>query len=144
MIMATDEEVEKFVAENRELIERMMSVQKDNLEKTAEVGKEFTMLAMESTFVAAEIVRQKSEKFVKDTYNTITNPVVQKHFMTAGMEFLYGLSTIVETAPMPSKVREGAKDLERNLRSAACKSNEGCPAKVNKVEIPAQEEPAAE
>lgn len=145
MIMATDEEIDRFVAENRELIERMMRVQKDNLERTSEIGKEFTVMAMESTFLAAETVRKKSEEFVKSTYETITNPVVQKHFMTAGMEFLAGLSTLVETAPVPSMVKATAQDFEKNLKNAACKANEDCPAKAERLKVAqAPEEQSAE
>ena len=143
--MATDEEIDKFVAENRELIERMMLTQKDNLERTTEIGREFTLTAIESTFVAAELVRKKSEDFVRSTYESITNPVVQRHFMSAGLEFLAGLSTLVEAAPIPSVVKDTAHDFEKNLKTSACRANENCPAKTDKVKIsPAVEEQSAE
>jgi len=142
MTMATDEEIDRFVADNRELIERMMHTQKEGIQAASEIGKEMTTTAIESTIMAADIVRKQSEEFVKSTYRTITNPIVQRHFMNAGLEFIAGLSALAEAAPMPGVMKDTARDFERNLKSAACRANKDCPAKVKAA--PAEEKPAEE
>lgn len=135
MIMATDEEIDRFVAENREFIEKMMAVQKENFEKTSELNREMTDEAIKNTKEAAEIARKKSEEFFKATVDTIASPVVQKHFITASMEFLSGLSAMVEISPLPDYIKTAASDMEKNVKQAACKNNKDCPVKSQKIEI---------
>ena len=131
--MATDEEIERFVADNRELIERMMNIQKESFDRSADMAKEFTQEALDSTARAAELARKQSEEFFKATYETIANPSVQKHFMEASLEFLAGLTALVEASPIPESMKTAAADLERNARQTACKSNPDCPMKAKKA-----------
>jgi len=124
--MATDEDIQRFVSENREMVERMMKVQKDSLRMASGMGKE----AIESSRKAAEFARDRSEEFVRTTYGMISSPEVQRHFMTAGMEFLAGLTAMAGLAPVPGFMKDAASDFERNARAAACKANESCPMRV--------------
>lgn len=140
--MATDEEIDRFVTENKELIERMMIAQNETIRLMADVNKELAEEALKKTKESAEEARMKSELFFKATMETITSPVVQKHFMNASMEFLAGLTAMIEIAPIPDCVKTSAGEFEKNMKRAACKANTDCPAKEQKVEIPA--EPAAE
>ena len=135
--MSTDEEIQTFVQENRELVVKMMNLQKEALEKTVAVGSEITKDAMESTKEAAEFARDRSIDFFNATAEMITSPVVQKHFMTASIEFIAGLTAMAELAPVPAFMKEAASDFDKNFKQAACKANERCPAK--KVEIQAPE-----
>jgi len=131
--MATNEEIDRFVADNRELIERMMNLQKENFERSAELAKEFAEEAFDTTVKAAELARKQSEDLFKATYATIASPVVQKHFMEASLEFLAGLTAMVEASPIPDCMKDAASDAERNFRQAACKANADCPAKAKKA-----------
>ena len=130
--MVTDEEINKFVGENRELIERIMKVQQESAKETVRLAKEMAEGAVDSTKVAAEKVAKKSEEFFKVTIETITNPVVQEHFMTAGLELIAGLSAMAELAPVPDFMKEAAADFEKEAKKAACKANKDCPAKTTK------------
>ena len=139
MIMATDEEIDRFVAENREFIEKMLTVQKENFQKVSEINKEMAQETMKNTKEAAEFARMKSEEFFKATLDAITSPVVQKHFMNASIEFLAGLSAMVELAPVPDAVKTAASDMEKNVKQVACKANKDCPAKMQKVKVNSEE-----
>lgn len=135
MKMATDEEIAKFVNENKELVEKMMSMQKDNLQRTAELGKEMTIAAVEATVLVAEYARHKSEEFIKASFEMLTSPEVQKHFITAGMEVIAGLSMMATLAPVPSIMKGAVTDIEKNIKQTACRNNEDCPVKTHKTEL---------
>ena len=129
MKMATDEEIQSFVSENKALIEKMMEVQKENLKKASEINKQLAEEAFKNTKDATEYAREKSEEFFKTAYEAVINPDVQRHFMNASMEFFAGLSALIDAAPIPDYVKEDMKDAEKNVRQAACKCNDDCPAK---------------
>ena len=139
--MATDEEIDRFVADNRDLIERMMEIQMENARTASLFGRDLAVQMRESAVEAACMVRERSEEFFRETLDTISDPVVQRHFMDASMEFLAGLTALVEAAPMPDFVRTAASDLRSNVRSAACRANKDCPLKAKKAIAP---EPAKE
>jgi hypothetical protein len=127
--MATDEEIEQFVNENRELVERMMKAHRESFETLSDMNRQATEEAFETTYRAAEMARQRSEEFFKATVGTIASPVVQRHFMNASLEFLAGLTAIAETAPFPDFVRDAADDIQKTARQTACRRNEDCPFK---------------
>ncbi len=115
MRMVSDEELNKFVEGNKALIEKIMAIQKDNLEYTSEFGKKVADQSFESARTAGELARKKSEEFFKATYETITNPDVQQHFMNMGTEFLAGLTAFIESVPSPESFigkKEKAADPE--------------------------------
>jgi hypothetical protein len=116
--MVTDEDLDRFVRENREFIERMMSSRSEDL---------FRMPA-----AAAELTKIKSEKFFRETAEALANPEVQKHFMMAGLEFMAGLSALVKMSPLPDYVKEAASETESNVRQTACMNNKDCPVKNKK------------
>ena len=117
--MVTDKDIDRFVTDNRELIERMMAAQREK-------------------------ARSKSEKVLDSTYAIITDPELQMHFITAGLEIIAGLSAIVQLSIMPERMKEAAMGFENSMRAAACKANENCPAKTGRVKItkPASKETA--
>jgi hypothetical protein len=138
--MATDEEIDRFVTENRALIEKVMAAQKETIDRMvevqregmqtqAEIGREAAKDAYSNVAETAEFVRQKSEDFFNATCEMITNPVVQKHFMTSSVEFLAGLTTLIEVAPIPDFVKVAASEFDKNMKQTACKANDACPAK---------------
>lgn len=124
----TEEEFQDFVAKNRDLIEKIMVLQKEGVIEVASAGRD-----------AAHVVddaRVRAEDFAKATYSMFMDPEVQKHFMAMGMELFMGLSAMMQKAPVPDFVREAAGSTERNWKDSACKANDQCGrSKVQKVEI---------
>jgi len=130
--MATDEEINRFVSENRELVERIMESQRESIDFAADMGRDAISTAFKSTFIMADYMRQRTELFIDTVLSTITDPEIQNHFMNAGMEVMTGLTSIVQKAPLPSDMREAAIDLNKNMRMAACRANKDCPVKAER------------
>ena len=115
----TEEEFQDFVAKNRDLIEKIMVLQKEGVIEVASAGRD---AAHEAAHVVDD-ARVRAEDFAKATYSMFMDPEVQKHFMAMGMELFMGLSAMMQKAPVPDFV-------------SACKANDQCGrSKVQKVEI---------
>ena len=132
--MTADEDIERFVKENRELVERMMRVRRDNIQTASELGKD----AIISSRKAAEFVRTRSEDLARAAYGMVSDPTVQGHFIRAGMEFMAGLTALAKVAPVPDFMKGAAADLQKNARSVACRFNEDCPARAVTVRTEAE------
>jgi len=135
--MTTDEQIQSFVDQNRDLVIRMMSIQKDTLDKTVTVGRSMAKDTFENTREVAGIARRRGAEFFGATAAMFTSPTVQRHFINASMEFVAGLTAMAELAPVPDYMKTAATDFEKNFKQAACRANEHCPAK--KVMIEADE-----
>ncbi len=128
----TEEEFQDFVAKNRELIEKIMLLQKEGVIEVTSAGRD----AAHEAVHAVDDARVKAEEFAKATYTMFMDPEVQKHFMAMGMELFMGLSAMVQKAPVPDFMKEAVGSTERNWKDSACKANDQCGrAKVQKVEI---------
>ena len=141
----SEEEFQSFIKQNRDLIERMMSLQKQAAVETLSAGREIAHEAVGSAVDTADKAKEKTEEFVKTTYNMFTDPEVQKHFMTMGMEFMAGMSSMFQKAPMPEIVKDAAGGVEKNWQQSACKNNDECARKKatkQKVTIEVDPQPA--
>ena len=141
----SEEEFQSFIKQNRDLIERMMSLQKQAAVETLSAGREIAHEAVGSAVDTADKAKEKTEEFVKTTYNMFTDPEVQKHFMTMGMEFMAGMSSMFQKAPMPEFVKDAAGGVEKNWKQSACKNNDECARKKaskQKVTIEVEPQPA--
>ena len=141
----SEEEFQSFIKQNRDLIERMMSLQKQAAVETLSAGREIAHEAVGSAVDTADKAKEKTEEFVKTTYNMFTDPEVQKHFMTMGMEFMAGMSSMFQKAPMPEFVKDAAGGVEKNWKQSACKNNDECAGKKatkQKVTIEVDPQPA--
>ena len=141
----SEEEFQSFIKQNRDLIERMMSLQKQAAVETLSAGREIAPEAVGSAVDTADKAKEKTEEFVKTTYNMFTDPEVQKHFMTMGMEFMAGMSSMFQKAPMPEFVKDAAGGVEKNWKQSACKNNDECARKKatkQKVTIEVDPQPA--
>ena len=128
----TEEEFQDFVAKNRELIEKIMVLQKEGVIEVASAGRS----AAHDAAHAADAAKERAEEFAKATYSMFMDPEVQKHFMAMGMELFMGLSAMMQKAPVPDFVRDAASSTERNWKNSACRANDECGrSKVQKVEI---------
>ena len=141
----SEEEFQSFIKQNSDLIERMMSLQKQAAVETLSAGREIAHEAVGSAVDTADKAKEKTEEFVKTTYNMFTDPEVQKHFMTMGMEFMAGMSSMFQKAPMPEFVKDAAGGVEKNWKQSACKNNDECARKKatkQKVTIEVDPQPA--
>ena len=141
----SEEEFQSFIKQNRDLIERMMSLQKQAAVETLSAGREIAHEAVGSAVDTADKAKEKTEEFVKTTYNMFTDPEVQKHFMTMGMEFMAGMSSMFQKAPMSEFVKDAAGGVEKNWKQSACKNNDECARKKaskQKVTIEVDPQPA--
>ena len=134
----SEEEFQSFIKQNRDLIERMMSLQKQAAVETLSAGREIAHEAVGSAVDTADKAKEKTEEFVKTTYNMFTDPEVQKHFMTMGMEFMAGMSSMFQKAPMPEFVKDAAGGVEKNWKQSACKNNDECARKKATNEVDPQ------
>ena len=82
--MVTDKDIDRFVSDNKELIERMMSIQKDN----------------------AELAKRKGEDLIATVFKAFLDPDVQRHFMASGFEILAGLTSLVQASPTPGFIKD--------------------------------------
>ena len=141
----SEEEFQSFIKQNRDLIERMMSLQKQAAVETLSAGREIAHEAVGSAVDTADKAKEKTEEFVKTTYNMFADPEGQKHFMTMGMEFMAGMSSMFQKAPMPEFVKDAAGGVEKNWKQSACKNNDECARKKatkQKVTIEVDPQPA--
>ena len=134
--MATEQELHEFVSKNRELIESIMSLQKEGFTEATAVARGTAKTAAGAAQESAEAAKAHAEEFMKSAYGMFTDPEVQRHFITMGMEFRMGMSAMMRKAPIPDFVKDTAETTEREIKATACRTNEGCGAKkVQKVEI---------
>ena len=188
----TDEEFNSFVKHNRDLVEKLMTMQKDMTMNALNTGKEFGMgaaqagmgaaqagmdaaerarmqaegaaqvaraqaegaaefakeqtmeaayaakeaadFAKQKTEQAAKYAKEQTEDFMKTTYDMFNDPAIQKHFMSMGIEFMSGMSALMQKAPMPDVVKEAAADMEKNWKQTTCRKNDQCAAKRAKAQ----------
>lgn len=137
--MATEQEIHDFVSKNKELIESMMMLQKEGFTEAASVARGTAKTTAEIAQESAEAAKAHAEEFMKSAYSMFMDPEVQRHFVTMGMEFMMGLSAMMQRAPVPDFVKESAGSTERTVKTTACRANEDCGAKkVQKVQINAE------
>ncbi len=134
--MATEQELHEFVSKNKELIESIMELQKEGFTEAAAVARGTAKTAVGAAHDSAEVAKAHTEDFIKSAYGMFTDPEVQRHFITMGMEFMMGVSAMMQKAPIPDFVKDSAEATQREIKATACRSNESCGAKrVQKVEI---------
>lgn len=118
-----DPELEKFLKENREMLERLFKEESEMMEKFLKEGTD----SFRETF---DRERRKAEEFAggkkedvkekaEEVFNAFTDPEVQKHFMVMGMEFMMGMNALVRAMPFPDFVKEAAGRTEEAGKNAS-------------------------
>ena len=111
-----DPELEKFLKENKEMLERLFSEEKEMMEKFIKEGKGSFKETFDSECEKAdEFAKQKKEKAkekAEEVFNAFTDPDVQRHFMKMGMEFMMGMNALIKAMPFPDFVKEAAGKAE--------------------------------
>ncbi len=155
----SDEEVQKFVEENRDIIEMLMARKESSEEAGAhdkERARRYRVDAEEGINRARERAdssrsrfeedilwardradesRDRMEGAFRDTYEAFTDPEVQKHFMTMGLNFMMGMSALMQRMPGPDFMKDAASGMESSWKKASCSSNADCSARKRKIDI---------
>ena len=133
--MTTDEEFEAFVANNRDLIERMIETQKSAAREFIDAERDVARQAYGHARGFADDSRARAEDLARTAYSAFTDPEVQRHFVNMGLEFFMGMSALMERAPMPAPVRDGFRSTEATRKDAACRARECRREAPRRVEI---------
>lgn len=139
--MTTEEEFQAFVSQNKDLIERMIALQKGAAGEFIGAEKDIVRGAYDHTRELADQGRAHADELIQSTISMVTDPEVQRHFMNMGMEFFMGMAAMMQKAPMPAAVRNGIDAAGSGMRDAACRANQDCgarkaPQKVSIVNDP--------
>ena len=135
----TDEEIYRFVEENRDLIEAMI----DRAEGRDSFGMgscrdyrgredyrchpgRFTEYARrraaEDVYWAKERAaydRMRCEDSLRSSIDAFNDPEVQKYFMTMGMNLIMGLSALMQKMPGPEIMKNAASGMEDSWREVS-------------------------
>lgn len=142
-----DPEVERFVRENKEMVERLLKEEREKAKEVYEKGtasaEEFisyhgekakevynTEKALLTDF--AEYQKKKAQEAVGGVIAMVNDPDVQKHFMYAGLELMMAIDALIKAAPLPDFMREAAekaKETRDTASKAYCEKNENCNAR---------------
>jgi hypothetical protein len=147
-----NEDIVKFITENKEMVEKILTAEREKTVAAMESGnispKEFLeyhgagardAISGEKAMVKelAHSQKERAEMLVEGAMSMITNPDFQKHAISAGLEMLLALDSLIKAAPLP----EFAKDFAERARSTGdvvqqtyCDMNGSCKAKA-KTEV---------
>ena len=99
--MADDqsEEFRRFILENREIIEKILNEGKEDSKTRKDEIKENIGEHIDET-------KEKAKAASESLLTVVTDENVQKHFITACLEFLHFVEAVIEAAPLSPEVRE--------------------------------------
>lgn len=100
----TDSELERFVRENREMLERLLLQEKEMADRF-----------YQSEVSRAEELKSRAEEKTIEFIAAVTDPEIHRHFMMAGFEFLMGVNAMMKAMPMPEVIRT-TMDLVKETR----------------------------
>lgn len=87
-------EMMEFIEENREILEDLIRREKREAERVHRKNKDK---------VREKVNRAKrdTKTSMRQTFDALTDPDIQVHFMTAGFEFMTGLNALIREMPQP-------------------------------------------
>ena len=151
-----DPQVKKFFEENRAMIEELLEQERQRTKEALEADsvdpKEFVDYhadkARETVDKERELVKglatkgkEKADETLDGVIGALLNPEVQKHVVSAGIEMMLALDSIVRSFPMPDRVREAADKAQETrdaMTKAYCSKNPDCGAKKSTKKKSAQ------
>ena len=161
----TDEELIAFIRANKDRIKgfveqeipELMEIAKEEAEGRADEFDDTVRKTRDDIREKAECIRDEVKDFIreeKEAYKdddsrirkdlkefteAITNKDVQRHFIRMGMEFMMGMSALIEAMPKPEfaeDVMDKASDLKKTASQEYCSKNQDCPRRtVKKIEL---------
>ncbi len=99
----TEPELEDFVRENLDVLERIIRKEKKAAEESFRRNKDKVRDRVDQT-------RKDAKSAAKQTFEAITNPEVHSHFMNAGLEFISGINSLVRSMPRPDFMKDEEYD----------------------------------
>ena len=115
------EEFRRFILENREIIEKILKEGKESEEKIRDDVKE----DLDSHYSET---KEKLKGTGEAIFEVMSDDEVQKHFVTACLEFLHFVEAVIKAAPLSPEAREAADKFEeakdntvKNVVSVAAK-----------------------
>jgi hypothetical protein len=117
-----DPEMEKFLKENREMLEKLFREEKEMLKSFYREEKEFFKGAFDEECSKAEEFSEEQKKKAKDAaqgmFNAFTDPEVQKHFLSMGIEFMMAMTALMKAMPIPDAVKDMADKADEARKKA--------------------------
>ncbi|MFA5452218.1 MAG: hypothetical protein WC248_01415 [Candidatus Methanomethylophilaceae archaeon] len=140
-----DSDFEKFVLENSEKIIAVLKAQKNDAEvlfsdEKAKV-EDLAKMNKEKIEEYADAKKAKVEEVAIGVFGAVANPVVQRHFIKMGMEFMMGMDEMLKAMPMPEAMKktwESATDARDIFTDSYCDVNPKCQTKkkgTKKIEL---------
>ncbi|MDR2845945.1 MAG: hypothetical protein LBV63_01540 [Candidatus Methanoplasma sp.] len=130
-----DPELERFFRENKEIVERLLLEERDLVKETVKAEKERF-----EEYVGDPRVRAREA--ADGLFGALTDPEVQRHFLTVGIEFLLGVNALIQAAPLPEELKDFVNKTEHEGKKAAGAARKATndvkrqsSASVEKVEI---------
>jgi len=106
-----DPELERFFRENKDMVERLLKEEKEIFSKMLKEKKaKYEDFAKQS---------DKKKETAQQMMGAFMDPEVQKHFMKMGMEFMMGMSALVQASPIPDMFKDMAGKAESAGKTAA-------------------------
>ncbi|MCL2032842.1 MAG: hypothetical protein FWG96_06205 [Methanomassiliicoccaceae archaeon] len=142
-----DPELEKFIRENKEMLERLFRDEMITMRRFCKGEKDlFEETFREERKKAEEFAdeqRKKAKEAAQGMFNAFTDPEVQKHFMAMGMEFMMTVGALMSAMPFPDcfkdmadKAEEARKNASENFSKANAGRGSGSkPAAPEKIDI---------
>jgi len=131
-----DPELEKFLKENKEMMKRLFSEEREMVESFFKEEKEYFKGTFDEEQKKTEEFFKEQRKKAKETgeevFKAFADPEVQKHFMKMGMEFMMGMSALISAMPFPDIVKDMAGKAEKAGKSA---DNARSGSRPEKIEI---------
>jgi len=129
----TDPEVERFFRENKEMVEKLLREEKEIFSRMLKEKK--------AKYDNSTKQKEKAKETAQQMMGAFMEPEVQRHFMMMGMEFMMGMSALVQASPIPDMFKEMAGKAEGAGKAAAnefrkgIETKKGSNVKPQKVEI---------
>jgi len=125
-----DPELERFFRENKDMVESLIKEEREMIKRLLE----------EERANFDEVINKhkvKGEDVAKKTMDMFTDPEVQKHFMSMGMEFIMGMTALMKASPLPDSFKDMVDRTEGAGKEAAkdVRKNSEVPKDVQKVDI---------
>ncbi|MCL2147981.1 MAG: hypothetical protein FWH47_01395 [Methanomassiliicoccaceae archaeon] len=140
-----DPELEKFIGENKEMLERLFRSEMVMMRRLFKGEKDLFEEAFRDERKRVEEFadrqKDKAKEAAQGMFNAFTDPEVQRHFMAMGMEFMMGMGALMSAMPLPDCFKDMAGKAEEARRSTAegfskaAADREGSGAAPERIEI---------
>jgi len=143
-----DENFEEFVLRNEERILKILADKNgqdegstDNDNEADGKGERMTKILADGKAVKKKLEdkKEKGKEFAKGVAEAAISREVTEHLMSAGIEFMMGISALVKAFPWPDDIKpylDAVSERKETAGSVICKKNPNCSkASIEKIEL---------